>query len=278
MTTDFVKLHELEEDIFDKDLKIEEYDGEYLNGMRHGTGKVRYSNGDKYSGEWRHNNRAGFGKYTYKKQNVVFRGQWQDNKKHGTGTVILPSGLTISIGWKGDVVKDNQTDIHFVDGGVFSGGLKNLERDGQGSMQYVTGQKYSGHWLADKRHGYGVLLFQGSMFFEGYWTDDFTNGHGIFYAPNSLPTLYTNANIDLHGRSKYFKDIDKKFRHYTNMKLKVNDCVWVSKSKSYLSEILPDRYESLPDGTFRFGRLNGVGFGLYGGSGMYMGEFHEGKR
>ena len=31
-TSTDIKLHELEEDIFDDELKIEEYEGEYLNG------------------------------------------------------------------------------------------------------------------------------------------------------------------------------------------------------------------------------------------------------
>ena len=73
--------------------------------------------------------------------------------------MILPSGMTVNLAWKGDVIKDSQLDVHFTDGGIFSGAHKNLQRDGQGSMTYGNGHKYSGLWMADGRHGYGVLHF-----------------------------------------------------------------------------------------------------------------------
>ncbi|XP_012938646.1 radial spoke head 10 homolog B isoform X2 [Aplysia californica] len=42
------------------------YDGELVNGLRHGTGVFYYANGAKYEGYWRDNMKHGQGKFTFK--------------------------------------------------------------------------------------------------------------------------------------------------------------------------------------------------------------------
>ncbi|ESO83241.1 hypothetical protein LOTGIDRAFT_176258, partial [Lottia gigantea] len=42
------------------------YDGEFVNGLRHGFGSFRYANGALYEGYWKNNMKHGKGKFTFK--------------------------------------------------------------------------------------------------------------------------------------------------------------------------------------------------------------------
>ncbi len=69
------------------------YDGEMLNGKRHGHGIYRWADGDCYEGDFVNNKRTGYGRYehyTDKWQtkhfcDLVYEGQWKDGEKHGKG-------------------------------------------------------------------------------------------------------------------------------------------------------------------------------------------------
>ena len=73
------------------------YDGEWLNGMRHGEGRfvgaaAPAGSGDVYTGQWEEDKRHGHGRCVYGNGNV-YEGQWYRGKPSGEGalaTVPLP--------------------------------------------------------------------------------------------------------------------------------------------------------------------------------------------
>lgn len=72
------------------------YEGEILNGKRHGRGTYTWSNGDTYEGDWKDGKRCGRGKLiqygksprgeTYMKYS--YDGEWLDSKEHGHGICV----------------------------------------------------------------------------------------------------------------------------------------------------------------------------------------------
>lgn len=54
------------------------YNGEILNGKRHGIGMMAFSNGEKYKGYWNEDMIYGSGYYYTKK--AVYYGIWENNK------------------------------------------------------------------------------------------------------------------------------------------------------------------------------------------------------
>lgn len=72
------------------------YEGEILNGKRHGRGTYTWANGDTYEGEWKNGKRCGRGKLveygkspsgeTYMKYS--YDGEWLDSKEHGHGICV----------------------------------------------------------------------------------------------------------------------------------------------------------------------------------------------
>ena len=68
------------------------YDGEWLDGMRHGEGRFVGVSGDVYTGQWEDDKRHGRGRCVYGNGNV-YEGQWLRGKPSGEGalaTVPLP--------------------------------------------------------------------------------------------------------------------------------------------------------------------------------------------
>ena len=67
---------------------------------------------------------------------MLYEGEWKDDKKHGQGKVT------------------------YSDGAVYEGEWKDGERHGQGKVTYSggKGKVYEGEWKHDKKHGQGKLM------------------------------------------------------------------------------------------------------------------------
>jgi hypothetical protein len=69
------------------------FEGEYLNGRRHGRGVFSWANGDRYEGGYSEDNRAGVGVFTWGKGGR-YDGEWHDNLPNGKGKLTKPDGTT----------------------------------------------------------------------------------------------------------------------------------------------------------------------------------------
>jgi hypothetical protein len=67
------------------------YAGDWRNGKLHGTGKMKYTNGDEYDGEWE--NDAEHGKGTFKSlSGDILVGEWENGVKNGEFTLKSTNG------------------------------------------------------------------------------------------------------------------------------------------------------------------------------------------
>ncbi len=62
----------------------DEYEGNFENGSLSGYGVMRYANGDVYKGEWQKNNRHGKGVLSLSNGDE-YDGKWKNNQQHGKG-------------------------------------------------------------------------------------------------------------------------------------------------------------------------------------------------
>lgn len=120
------------------------YEGEMVNGLRHGKGKYTWANGDFYEGEWAKGWRSGFGIYKSHSKNevdgstfasYVYEGDWKNSKKHGHGVAtgykaVTPTGR-ICFDWS-----------------------------------------YDGEWIEDNRHGNGKYTYADGSYFTGVWENN----------------------------------------------------------------------------------------------------------
>jgi len=78
------------------------YDGDWVNGVPHGKGKLTYENGSVYEGEFAYGGMWGQGKQTYKDGRVYEGGFYYDTHDQpvGEGTMTYPDGRIVKGGWK----------------------------------------------------------------------------------------------------------------------------------------------------------------------------------
>ena len=114
------------------------YEGEFLNGKRHGKGTYFWKNGNKYIGDWRDGQRSGKGTFLYINGDKYI-GEYFNNQRHGEGTYIWGRGK-----WEGD---------------KYTGKWRDGKFHGQGTYFYNDGTRYIGQWINDERNGQGTYFY-----------------------------------------------------------------------------------------------------------------------
>ena len=129
------------------------YEGQVsAEGVPHGRGVMRFSDGTVYDGEWENDEREGRGDERY--MGDVYSGGWHRDKKHGKG-------------------------IHrYANGDAFEGEFAEGKRAGHGKYVYADGATFVGAYEADSRCGWGVERYASGAVFEGHFRDDLKEGCG----------------------------------------------------------------------------------------------------
>ena len=55
-----------------------------MNGMLHGKGVLRYSDGNRFEGSFKEGNKHGKGVYFFA-NGEIYKGKWTNDKRHGKG-------------------------------------------------------------------------------------------------------------------------------------------------------------------------------------------------
>lgn len=87
----------------------------------------------------------------------LYRGQFHDGKKHGTGVKAWANGDRYEGGFSDDM-KDGVGRYHW------------------GEKSQWAGDSYAGEYRKDKRHGQGVYEWASGDRYEGFWQDDLRYG------------------------------------------------------------------------------------------------------
>ena len=103
--------------------------------------------------------REGRGAFKYNgPENLLFVGNWKDNKKNGNGKIY-----------------DEKDRL------VFDGFFENDKKNGHGILRYVNGDKYDGEFVNDIRQGKGLYYWKDGSRWEGNFMDNVMDGKGTFY-------------------------------------------------------------------------------------------------
>jgi hypothetical protein len=139
--------------------------GEFVDGEINGQGTKTYEDGTVYTGAWKAGERHGDGNCKYGKRNykeLYYNGSWCLGVRSGKGELGLKNGNVI----KGNFV-DNQPhgecEIKFKDGGSYSGTLIKGVPEGEGKL-IKNGFVYKGTFVGGQREGQGVLEIENSTY------------------------------------------------------------------------------------------------------------------
>lgn len=160
------------------------YEGEYLDGKRHGFGSYYYKDGNLcYAGSWKEDRRDGLGVSFRDSDHALHVANWQEGQPQGLVTLFDSQGNLRYSGRMENGKKEGAgVIVNARDGTVFVGQWAGGEATGLGSAFDRDGRLlYYGGWKDGKRHGQGTEFDQnGSVIFDG----EFREGkyyNGVLY-------------------------------------------------------------------------------------------------
>lgn len=122
-------------------------------GLKHGYGRITYSNGDSYEGFWANDRYEGKGLYIWKDRGS-YEGDFEAGKMHGVGKRVYQSG------------------------NVYNGQFADGKKQGTGEMAYKNGDHYEGEWADDCMHGTGTYTWSSGSSYTGGFSKDRRVGKG----------------------------------------------------------------------------------------------------
>ena len=188
------------------------YQGEMLNGLRHGQGRMSFSEiPSVYEGAWIEGKRHGYGTLSLNESGTHrYQGEFHSDMKQGKGTMTYSNGDVFEGDWAADQ-KEGQGKMSWIslkqeyEGtwsknkpngyGLFTwfqqvseptagnhaliirynrykGRFVDGQRSGYGAMYYATGSRYEGEWLRDQKQGEGCFVFEGGDVWRGSFEED----------------------------------------------------------------------------------------------------------
>ena len=129
------------------------YEGDLVNGVREGRGKMTFASGNTYNGQWKNGMMHGLGEFVFAGTGERYVGEFVNGAYNGQGKLYYPSGH------------------------VYDGSFSRGKRDGTGTLLMPNGDRYEGNWIADKTGGYGKYYYADGRVYRGMFFDnDMTDG------------------------------------------------------------------------------------------------------
>jgi hypothetical protein len=151
-------------------------------------GEYYWDNGDSYKGEWKNNKRHGTGTYVYK-SGTKFSGEWKDGYKDGQGTSVFASGgKFIGLHKKGFRIEGK---TFYEDGSIYEGEYEETEstifKQGKGKLTWKSGDMFVGTFYQDKKLE-GILFWEDGRIYNGDWKDNNYHGQGTYTDKDGIYT------------------------------------------------------------------------------------------
>ena len=122
----------------------------------------------------------------------VYKGDVENGKPNGQGTLTTPEGYKYEGEWK-DGKNHGQGTITWSDGEKYVGEFKDNKRNGQGTFTFHSGDKYVGEWKDEKQHGLGTYIWSDGRKYVGEYKDG-EKWNGKFFDRNrNIPYKYVNG-------------------------------------------------------------------------------------
>jgi len=187
------------------------YDGQWLQGARHGIGKQMWPDGTEYVGQWRTGRAHGLGRIKHS-DGDSYCGEWRHGRAHGCGVYRFQEGAAC---YEGQFRCDQREGLgveSWVDGSCFAGGFRQGQKSGFGSNTWPDGTVYHGTWRANCPSGPGEYALNGGTNFKGQWEKSAPHGIGRYEWPDGR-TYCGKYNFDKKEGFGILTEADGTERH-----------------------------------------------------------------
>lgn len=215
------------------------YQGKYKNGLRHGTGKLEWRNGDCYEGQFKQGLMHGQG-ILKSMSGFQYTGEFKDGLMHGQGKYVTDFDGSYTGAFKDGYFHGKGK---FVDenGDIYDGLFERNSATGKGLIIYHNSGDYMGDVKQWKMHGQGIYTVTDGDIYSGHFVNGMQQGEGKI--------VYQSGNV-------YTGGIDN-WRSHGQGELKVKD-------------------GSVYHGSFTDGSYDGEGVLTYKNGNVYKGKFKNG--
>lgn len=170
------------------DMAIPEgYTGDIKDGKITGRGRMEHGGMTSYEGEYLDGKRHGFGTYYYKDGNLCYAGTWKDDRRDGLGVSFRDSDHALHVsGWK-DGHPEGLVTLFDSDGNLrYSGRMENGKKEGAGvAVNGKDGTVFVGQWAGGEATGLGSAFDrEGRLLYYGGWQDGKRHGRGTEFDIN----------------------------------------------------------------------------------------------
>ena len=159
----------------------EVFEGQVIDGKRHGVGEYRYADGSKYAGEWFKGFRQGYGQLT-SEDSTTYTGEWDRNKVHGSGTFKWPDGSSYT-GEAFEGLRNGKGCYISGKHDVYVGEFRRNQLDGRGVFAYHDGSRYEGSFKRNQRHGLGTFTDMLGVRYLGNFVENSKHGEFVVRRP-----------------------------------------------------------------------------------------------
>jgi serine/threonine protein kinase len=147
-------------------------------GAVSGTGRIEWSNGDRFDGTLVRGSKEGKGQFVWR-SGQRYSGDWAGNEPNGKGTIVFANGNR----YDGEVrngIPNGKGKLVFADKTRYEGDVRGGVPNGKGAMTFPDGTRYEGDVRNGVPHGQGVTRFKNGDVYVGAVAQGRSNGHGRF--------------------------------------------------------------------------------------------------
>ncbi|KAH8096114.1 hypothetical protein JL720_3465 [Aureococcus anophagefferens] len=159
----------------------EVYEGQIVDGKRHGVGEYDYADGSHYGGEWFMDQRQGYGRLGAP-DGSTYDGEWDRGRIHGYGTWKWADGSSYT-GETFEGIRTGKGCYISSKHDVYIGDFKDGQLEGSGVFAYHDGSRFEGHFKRNQRHGLGVFTDVFGVKFIGDYIENQRHGEFVVRRP-----------------------------------------------------------------------------------------------
>ena len=234
-----------------------EYEGNWVDGLMHGDGRLLYKNGDEFTGKFENGKKNGQGIFIYENGNKC-KGQFKDNQQNGHGELIIKLSNHSQ--------ENCQSDVEF----KYTGELVDDKPHGEGEL-ITPLSSYKGHFVEGHKNGVGELYRldpEGNQeYYKGQFKDNKFNGVGRLEHTNKDVYFGEFRYGAFNGEGKYTwnKSGDEYTGTFVNGK---------RQGKGELQMWNGDRYI----GNWESEKKHGDGHFIYADGREFIGKFYKNRK
>jgi len=140
--------------------------------------KYKLENGNFYNGDMKDGLKCGKGIEYDKNENIIYNGEFVNDKYEGEGKYIYENG-EYYIGQFKNGLENGKGIKYYMNGNIkYDGDMVNGKAEGDGKYIYENGEYYIGQFKNDLKHGKGIIFYEnGNIKYDGEFINDNYEGN-----------------------------------------------------------------------------------------------------